>query len=290
MSLRLLCPNCREPLAPASMTCPNGHTFDCADGVLALLKGDFRRELLDFTTRLDAMRAAGDKRLLDASAYEQLPFDQAHRRDKSWRVEWRLRCYDLAVVLQLIGAPSRQRILDVGAWNGWLSQRLGARGHAVTAIDFFAGEYDGLRARQFYRAPAWDAIQMDLRDLSLLDAQFDVVILNHCLQFFPAPADYVAEAKRRVAPGGRLILIGLQFFHDPRPKARSVAAQQQIYRKRYRAELFLFPNKGYLDSDDRERLSAQGIALRSYPQLWLANLKAWLNPALPEHAFGVWDS
>jgi len=120
--------------------------------------------------------------------------------------------------------------------------------------------------------------------------EFDAVILNHCLQFFPAPADYVAEAKRRVAPGGRLILIGLQFFHDPRPKARSVAAQQQIYRKRYRAELFLFPNKGYLDSDDRERLSAQGIALRSYPQLWLANLKAWLNPALPEHAFGVWDS
>ena len=36
--------------------------------------------------------------------------------------------------------------------------------------------------------------------LSILDAHFDVVVLNRCLQFFPDPLAYLEHVKDRVAP------------------------------------------------------------------------------------------
>ena len=284
MSLR--CPNCHERIDPATLACPNGHRYACWDGVVILLADEFSRQLQAFTTRLRVIRSAERKPLMDASAYEELPFSQTRMSDPGWRLEWRLRSYDLAIALGLLRGRESLRVLDIGAWNGWLSHRLALSGHDATAIDYFADEYDGLGARKFYRT-RWQAIQMDLADLSVLEARYDVVILNRCLQFFTDPIAYVVEAKQRVAPGGMLILTGLQFFQDARAKARRVADSQQLYRDRYDFELFLRPAKGYLDFSDKARLQAQGVEWKPYPQLWLANLRSMIDKTLPSHYYGV---
>jgi 2-polyprenyl-3-methyl-5-hydroxy-6-metoxy-1,4-benzoquinol methylase len=281
----LLCPNCREPVDPGSLACAGGHRFACEDGVLVLLQEEFGRQLRTFTAAFGATRAAENKRLLAVSSYEALPFDQTNG-DADWRLGWRLRCYDLAVVLDLLGGRSDQQILDVGAWNGWLSHQLSARGHGVTAIDYFTDEYDGLGARKFY-STNWRAIQMDLAELSVLNRRYDVVIVNRCLQFFTDPIAYVGTARQQLAPGGLLILTGLQFFRDPRAKARGVAALRQAYLERYGFELFLKPTKGYLDFVDKQRLREQGVRLRPYPQLWLANIRSMISTTLPRHYYGV---
>jgi 2-polyprenyl-3-methyl-5-hydroxy-6-metoxy-1,4-benzoquinol methylase len=284
--MRLCCPICREPFDADAPACPNGHAFARRDGVLRLLDPSFEERLRAFADGWTAIRQAEGKRLLDASAYEGLPFSQLASGDPAWRVEWRLRSYDLAAIDGLLKRRGALRILDVGAWNGWLSHRLTAQGHAVTAIDFFADAHDGLAARQHYRT-RWRAIQMDLADLSVLDERFDAVILNRCLAFFTDPVAYVARARDRLAPGGVLIATGLQFFRAPGVKAREVAATQKHYRDRHGFDLFLRPTRGYLDFADRDRLRAGGMALRAYPQLWRANLKSMLRPALPRHLYGV---
>jgi 2-polyprenyl-3-methyl-5-hydroxy-6-metoxy-1,4-benzoquinol methylase len=282
----LLCPNCRESVDPGSLSCSRGHRFTCEDGVLVLLQEDFGRQLRAFTAAFKATRAAENRRLLAVPSYEALPFGQAASRDASWRLEWQLRCYDLAAVLGLLGKRSGLQVLDVGAWNGWLSHQLAARGHDVTAIDYFTDEYDGLGAGKFY-STTWRAIQMDLLELPLLNRRYDVVILNRCLQFFTDPLAYVSIAKQQVASGGMLILTGLQFFRDPGAKARGVAALRRAFLERYGFELFLRPTKGYLDFIDKQRLQAQAIMLRPYPQLWLANLRSMISRTLPSHCYGV---
>jgi O-antigen/teichoic acid export membrane protein/SAM-dependent methyltransferase len=274
---RLLCPNCRQPVDADSLACAGGHRFVEDDSVLALLSDDFAAHLRSYLPAHAAFRSALGRRILDPAIYPGLPGAAA-----ADNFEWRLRVYDLsALERELRGS---QRILEVGAYNGWLSHRLTAWGHIVTAVDTFVDEHDGLRAKKFYPL-TWRSIQMDLNDLSLIDETFDAVILNRCLHFFPDPIQYVADALRRVAPGGRLVATGLQSYRDPRARIREVAA--------IRSRLgefgidFLHPTRAYLDFADRRRLQDLGMTLRAYPQLWRANLKSRLWPKLPRHEFGV---
>jgi SAM-dependent methyltransferase len=283
----LLCPNCRAPIDPATTTCAHGHAFVPVDGVLPLLSDDFAQRLAEYEPALSAARKAEGKHLLDVTAYEQLPFSGGADAQPGMRLEWRLRRYDLALVDTVLAGRKAQRVLDLGAWNGWLSHRLTLAGHCVTAVDYFADPHDGLRARRFYRAE-WRSIQMDLRDPSLIDETFDLVVVNRCLAFFTDPAAYLAIVKRRVAPGGQLLVTGLQFFWAPAAKARHVADDRRRHRQQYGFELFLFPTQGYLDRSDYRQLSAVGLELRPYPQLWKANLRAAFVRSRPRHVYGHW--
>jgi SAM-dependent methyltransferase len=285
--MRLLCPNCRSAIDPDSRVCASGHRFAVEDGVLVLLADDFGRELRIFLSSFQPLRAASDKRLLDPAAYEQLPFIRSSVGDAQFQLEWRLRRYDLAIVLERLSDRARRSILDIGAWNGWLSHQLAKRDHAVTAIEYFVDKYDGLGARQFYRTH-WQAIQMDLADLSILDGCFDVIVVNRCLQFFTDPIAYVADLRQKLSASGMLIITGLQFFDDARHKAREVAEMLGAHRQRYGFDLFLRPSKGYLDAHDRRDLQALSVSLHGYPQLWRANLKASVIRTLPKHQYGVW--
>lgn len=265
------------------MTCVCGQSFGLRDGVLVLLEPGFGRRLDQFTQAFSAVRAVENRRLLDEQAYEALPFGLAVQND----FQWRLRQYDLAVVRRLLSGRRGQRLLDVGAWNGWLSNRMAGDGHLVTAIDYFVDEFDGLGAKKFYSTD-WQAIQMDLTDLHVLDESFDAIILNRCLQFFPQPAAYVAMAKEKLASGGLLIVTGMELFRDPHVKAARVANMLHVHRRRYGFELFLTPTKGYLDFKDKAQLQAQGVQVKVYRRLLPANVKAMLRPTLPYHAYGVY--
>lgn len=278
--LPLACPTCRRPLDEERLVCPEGHTFEQTHGVLSLLDASFAHRLHRFNATLSQYRAATGRRLLKPAVYPELPFAAALRS----QFEWRLRRYDWAVTQKWVGAQP-QRVLDIGAWNGWLSHRLALMGHEVTAVDYFTDPYDGLGARQFYPT-RWQAIQMDLTDLAPLPPVFHRIIINRCLAFFGDPTAYVAHVRTKLAAGGRLLLTGLAFYHDPSAKARSVAVMTQQYRQQYGMEMFLNPTKGYLDGEDQRRLAAAGVKLTPYPRLLPANLKARVRPQHPLYFYG----
>lgn len=277
----LLCPECRQPLAPVGLTCNNGHHFDQRDGVLRLMSAAFNRRLQAFLDPFTAYRAQLGARLLDPAAYPLLPFGPAVASN----FQWDIRRADWQLMPRLLPAGRPLRILEVGAWNGWLTHHLARAGHHVTAVDYFDDEYDGLRARRHY-AETWLAIQMDLEDLSLLAATFEVVILNHCLAFFSHPLATVAQAQARLAPAGRLLILGLSFFRAPAAKQAQVAADRA--RRRAGGVEDFKPMRGYLDWADRTALRRTGVRVRPYGALWRANLKARLRPAAPAYAYGVY--
>lgn len=287
--MQLLCPNCRRSFtletaalpASGSISCPTGHSFVIADGVLELLDDDLAQRLQAFLDPFTALRDRDGKRLVDPAVYPNLPCAPEMRGDH----DWRLRCYDLDVVRRLLADRPVQRVLDFGAWNGWLSNRLAQLGHNVTAIDYFVEEYDGLRARKFYDTD-WLAIQMNLEDLDVLDQQFDLVIVNRCIQFYADPLAYAETVKRKVAPGGLLLLTGLGFMRDPSQRIAGLAALRQRYQDN--GFDFFKSMKGYLDFDDKERLTAQGFDLHAYRQLWIANARSLLSATRPRYYFAIW--
>ncbi len=94
-------------------------------------------------------------------------------------------------------------------------------GHKVTAVDFFNDAYDGLAAKKHYPAN-WKTIQMDLDDLSVLDFQYELIIINRCLQYFADPVSYVRAAQAKLSPTGMMILTGLQFLRDPTARKKGI--------------------------------------------------------------------
>lgn len=283
--MKLICPSCGTPLSEERV-CSNNHRFIEADGVLMLLTESFRKRLQVFEMHLAKMRAKETvRRINDPAAFPELPFGAAIKNDG----EWRLRQYDLAIINQLLSERPKQKILEIGAWNGWLSYRLTLQNHLVVAIDYFSDEFDGLKAQKFYPAQ-WPAIQMDIGDLSPLGAErFDLIIMNRCLQFFSDPPEYLLSAVKLLNPGGSIILTGVQCFPNPRKKIAQIALARKNFQESYGVDLFLNPTRGYLDWGDKKRLTGFGCRLMPYPQLFRNNLKARLLRFLPLNFYGVYE-
>ena len=289
--MRVLCPDCRRSFvveedlqqAAGSVACPAGHAFAVNDGVLEFLDSDLARRLADFLVPFTAVRGQDNKRLLDPAVYPLLPDGPAVQGNH----EWRLRRYDLTLISTLLAGRSSQRVLDFGAWNGWLSNWLATQGHRVTAIDYFVDEFDGLRAKKFYDSD-WLAVQMNLEDLDVLDEQFDLVIVNRCVQFYADPPAFAETVKRKVAPGGLLLLTGLAFVRDPSERIAGLAALRRQYQEN--GFDFFKPMKGYLDFDDKTRFTAQGFSLRQHRQLLAANARSLVSPTAPRYFYAIWQA
>lgn len=284
--MKLRCPECREPLAPGGWQCRNRHRFIEDEGVLILLREDFQGHLNTFLDNFSRVRREMHGSTLAPADYPLLPYGKA----VADHPEWRLRQLDLEIALALIerrGGPLT--ILELGAYNGWLTHHLAAPGHDVTVIDYFLDDLDGLKTRRFYREK-WRSIQMDMRDTDLLDARFDLIILNRCLQFFADPPAYFDQLAVMLNPGGTILLLGLQMFKDPRMKQAAMARQQAAFRERHGFDNFLVPLKGYLDFDDRKALRRRGVRLIPYARLAVANLRSFLQPSLPRHYYGIYQT
>jgi len=276
------CPSCREPLDERELRCPSGHEVRFVDGVLRLLEPGFAARLDGFLDGFRGLRETDGRRIHDPMVFPRLPFAAELRHDP----EWRMRGYDLRLIRRLVADRPTGTALDIGAYNGWLSHRLALDGHRVTAVEFFVDEFDGIGAHRFYPT-RWRPIQMDIRDLSVLDERFDLVVLNRCVQFAVEPAAMVENAFDRVADGGLLVITGMEIFDDPILRQRSVEALAERLR-RHGIEPFV-AIKGYLDRSDEAGLRSLGVDLQPYPQLRmrLGGLRSRLDRRRGRLCFGV---
>jgi len=113
--------------------------------------------------------------------------------------------YERPAILALAGDVAGRRILDAGCGSGPLSAALRDRGAIVTGIDISAGMLE--RARRRLGDDGARLQQADLKSpLPFPDNAFDDVITSlvlHYLEDWKAP---LAELRRVLRPGGRLIV------------------------------------------------------------------------------------
>ncbi len=112
--------------------------------------------------------------------------------------------YERPAMIELVGDVSGDRVLDAGCGSGPLAAALLARGAIVTGFDSSSAMVKLARRRLGKDVPLHVA---DLsRPLPFADAAFDVVVASlvlHYLRDWTAP---LAELRRVLKPGGRLIL------------------------------------------------------------------------------------
>jgi SAM-dependent methyltransferase len=128
--------------------------------------------------------------------------------------------YERPATIALAGDVAGRHILDAGCGAGALSAALRDRGAVVTGIDASAGMLALARRRLGDDAALHVA---DLRDrLPFADGAFDDVVASLVLHYLEDWGPTLAEMRRVLRPGGRLIAsvdhpFGAYAHQDPRP-------------------------------------------------------------------------
>ncbi len=106
-----------------------------------------------------------------------------------------------SIILNWFGEGRGRRLLDVGAADGSLSQRLTAQGWRVTAIE---GDATVAEAGAQY---CETMITMDLdRDIPKLAEPFDAIVYADVLEHLVDPLHVLVELNRLLAPGGTVVI------------------------------------------------------------------------------------
>jgi len=112
--------------------------------------------------------------------------------------------YERPAMLALAGDVAGRRILDVGCGSGPLFAELRDRGAVVTGLDSSVGMLELARRRL---GPDADLHLADLADpLPFPEGAFDVVVSSLVLHYLEDWTGPLAEMRRVLLPGGRLIL------------------------------------------------------------------------------------
>jgi SAM-dependent methyltransferase len=150
----------------------------------------------------------------DPEFVRRLPFRDVTGRNKGvWRVR-ALRYALVRVCLALL--TDSERVLDLGAGNGWMARRL-AGGRRVTALDVDAGA-TGLGALDDERVAR---VCAELEALPLAAGSFDVVISAASLHYAVDLPRALAEIARVLRPGGAFILADSPLYPDALARHRA---------------------------------------------------------------------
>jgi SAM-dependent methyltransferase len=127
------------------------------------------------------------------------------------------------------GITQGERVLDIACGTGIVARlaaaRVGVSGE-VTGLDALAGMLEVARAVGQPADPAIDWVEADAQALPLPDASFDVVMCQQGLQFFPDKLRALEEARRVLAPDGRLALsVWRGIDHSPAVAALQTALE-----------------------------------------------------------------
>jgi SAM-dependent methyltransferase len=232
------CPSCRANLEPAAadeLRCPaDGLRFQRVDGIWRLLLDKRAAFFEPFIRDYETVRRAEGRGSDDKAYYANLPYDDLSGRMPA---DWRIRASSFDVFLKRVLAPLERRakalrILDLGAGNGWLSNRLALRGHAVAAVDLMTNDFDGLGCHRFYDS-TFIPVQAEFDRLPFRDASGDIVIFNASLHYSADVAATLAEALRALDQAGTLVILDSPVYRNAASGALMVHERESRFTRQY---------------------------------------------------------
>ncbi len=162
-----------------------------------------RQKFVDDYLRIRRAEGRGSD---DPEYYLALPYrDLSGKLEAQWRMRGRTYRYFENRILPEMEKKGALDILDLGAGCGWMSYRLGLRGHRPVAVDLLTDERDGLRAARHY--PWFPKFEAEFDRLPFAEGSFDAVVYNASLHYSSNYFKTLAEARRVARTGGRIMIL-----------------------------------------------------------------------------------
>ncbi|MBI2379048.1 MAG: class I SAM-dependent methyltransferase [Deltaproteobacteria bacterium] len=262
---QLTCRVCRSPLLgdETLVTCSRGcERIERVGGVWRALPAGERERLSRFLHEYSTVRRAEGRRF-DARAYGSLPYGVKGERAAEWWI--RAKSYE-AFVRELVEPLRRAlgrplRIIDLGAGNGWLSNRLSSFDLPVS-VDVSVDEEDGLgaplsfeRAGQagspftaipFERLLRIPRVEASADELPFADDAFDLAVFNASFHYSESYERTLKEALR-VAP--EVVVMDTPVYRDGRSGARMVLERETEFTRLHGFPSNAITGEGYLTFD-----------------------------------------
>lgn len=221
-----------------------------------MMQAGARQQFLkDYAT----IRRAEGRGTDDPSYYRALPYrDLTGRNSGQWAIRARsYQCFERNVLAPIERAAARPLdILDLGAGNGWMSYRLGLRGHRPLALDIFADQTDGLLAARHY-PHAFPLVEAEFDHLPFAGASFDLAIFNSSFHYSEEYSHTLREVRRCLRESGCVVILDSPVYRKPEHGASMVEERHAAFERQYGFRSDAIPSREFLDEPLLEELSRQ---------------------------------
>jgi len=233
------CPRCQTALertSPDRVTCPqDGLEFWQVDGIWRFLLPESEAHYARFIADYESIRRSEARGSTSANYYRSLPFkDLGGHHSTDWAI--RARSFNVLVknVLTRLQNPLERslKIIDLGAGNGWLSNRLSAQGDRVIAVDLSVNEQDGLGAWKQYEN-SFTPIQAEFNHLPVMNRFADAVIFNASFHYSENYSETLQEALRVLSPVGRIVIMDSPVYRSGDSGRKMVAEREAQFKEKY---------------------------------------------------------
>ena len=234
-----ICPRCRAKLertTPERFTCPqDGLEFWNVDGIWRFLLPESEAHYARFIRDYETIRRSEGRGSTSEKYYRALPFKDLSGRHKA---DWRIRARSFSVlvnkVLTRLQDPLERslKILDLGAGNGWLSNRLAAQGDRVFAVDLLINDLDGLGAWKYYEH-TFTPLQAEFNHLPIADHFADAVIFNASFHYSETYAETLKEALRVLSKQGRVVIMDSPVYRRGESGKQMVKEREEQFKEKY---------------------------------------------------------
>jgi SAM-dependent methyltransferase len=234
-----ICPRCQtklERVTPERFTCPkDGLEFWNVEGIWRFLLPESEAHYSRFIRDYEAIRRSEGRGSTSEKYYRALPFkDLSGQLAADWAI--RARSFNVLVknVLTRLQDPLERslKILDLGAGNGWLSNRLAAQGDRVIAVDLLVNEQDGLGAWQFYEN-SFTPVQAEFNHLPVMDRFADAVIFNASFHYSENYTETLKEALRVLSRDGRVVIMDSPVYRRGESGKQMVQEREAQFKEKY---------------------------------------------------------
>lgn len=295
-----ICPRCRTGLErtdPQLLTCPkDGLEFRNVDGIWRFLLPESEAHYTRFMKDYETVRNFEERGSKNAAYYHALPYKDLSGR---FSADWSIRAGSYNALIKHVITSLQERlqrslkIFDLGAGNGWLSNRLSIEGNRVFAVDLLVNEQDGLGAWKYYEN-AFTPLQAEFNHLPIMDGFADAVIFNASFHYSEDYTQTLNEALRILAREGSVVVMDTPVYRRSTSGEKMVEERKADFMRRYGFASDSLQSENFLTYTRMRDLSKSlGVRWRHirpfYGLRWMLRpLFAFLRRRREPAQFGLW--
>ncbi|MCU1322814.1 MAG: Methyltransferase type 11 [Acidobacteriaceae bacterium] len=253
----LHCWNCSAEVTTfhdsSSQSCPHCYAVTgYSEGIWRCLPPEQFESYDRFITEYEFIRAAEGRGSQSGAYYLALPYEDLSGKMSD---QWKIRARSFDYIRRHILPRQPQRILDLGAGNGWLSHRLSLLGHSPVAVDLLTNKTDGLGAANHFPAH-FPRVQASLDHLPFADSAFDIAIFNASFHYSQDFIRTAAEALRCVRSGGIILIADTPWYQTEAIGQRMVEAKHAHFQTTYGFQSGSIASQEFVTRDRLERIAS----------------------------------